>query len=129
MKREYDPLKEQMGTRDRLTDMRLAALELPKGKEPPLSQEEKDRRYQIGRNHVIGRFKEHNEFYHDVNCKIRIKAHARYMLPRNSFVKQEALKVYDFDDEPDFMNPPGPRLKPGLWEYAFPEKEVEEEID
>ena len=61
--------------------------------EGEISPEEKARRYQIGRNHVIGRFQQHNDLNHDLTCKIHLKKHAVKMLPRNSKLKEEAMKI------------------------------------
>lgn len=36
----------------------------------------------IGRNHVIGSFRRHNELNHDLAVKIRMKKHAMKLLPR-----------------------------------------------
>ena len=73
----------------------MAALDAPERKEPPVSDEEKARRYTIGRNYTIGRFRLHNENEHDLACKIRLKQHAIQMLPRDSKLKEEALKISD----------------------------------
>lgn len=70
----------------------FAALDAPMKQEPPISEEEKARRHQIGRNYTIGCFNRMNEFNHDLACKIKMKAHAINMLPRNSKLKEEALK-------------------------------------
>lgn len=79
--------------RDKDFDLVLAALNAPMRVEPEISAEEKARRYEIGRNHVIGRFRQHNEIHHDLACKIQLKMHAVKMLPRNSRVKDEAMKI------------------------------------
>jgi Mitochondrial ribosomal protein L28 len=71
----------------------MAALDAPVRKEPPISEEEKARRFVIGRNYTIGRFRFHNETEHDLTCKIRMKQHAIKMLPRGSTLKEEALKI------------------------------------
>jgi hypothetical protein len=47
-------------------DLILAALNAPMRLEPPISEEEKARRHEIGRNYVIGRFKQHNAIHHDL---------------------------------------------------------------
>ena len=49
---------------------------------PPATSEEMERRYNIGRNYVIGCFKKHNELNHDLAVKIRMKRYAIKMLPR-----------------------------------------------
>ena len=79
--------------RDKNLELILASLNAPKRTEPELSQKEKARRYDIGRNYVIGRFQQHNALHHDLTCKIHLKKHAVKMLPRNSKVKQEAMNI------------------------------------
>jgi len=81
------------GGRSKELDLILAALDAPMKKEGPISDEEKARRYRIGRNYVIGRFRLHNEIDHDLTCKIHMKRHAIKMLPKNSKLKEEALKI------------------------------------
>jgi hypothetical protein len=81
----------------------LASLDAPSRTEPPISKEEKDRRHQIGRNYGIGRFRQHNEIEHDLACKIQMKKHAIKMMPRDSKLKEEALKT-DADDPPMWRN-------------------------
>ncbi|GKY92748.1 hypothetical protein MPSEU_000244800 [Mayamaea pseudoterrestris] len=83
----------------------LAALDAPMRQEPPLSQEEKDRRHQIGRNYVIGKFRQHNEIHHDLACKLQMKKHAINMLPKNSKLREEALKIDD-SGPPTWRNMP-----------------------
>jgi len=64
-------------------------------KEGPISEEEKARRMEIGRNYVIGKFREHNDLHHDLTCKIRLKQHAIKMLPKNSYIRDHALTISD----------------------------------
>lgn len=90
----------------------LAALDATATKEPPISDEEKARRAEIGRNYVIGRFKQHNRMDHDLSCKIKLKKHAIRMLPRNSKLREEAMK---FSDE----QPPAQRNIP-VWTPPIP---------
>ena len=90
------------GGKDRITELLVRAYDAPAIEPPPASEEEMARRHEIGRNYVIGMFNQHNEIDHDINCKLRIKDHAVQMLPRNSYLKEEALKISD-DDE---SNPP-----------------------
>ncbi len=53
---------------------------------PPMpSVEEADRRYEVGRNYVIGSFERHNEMYHDLAVKIRMKRYALQLLPREKY--------------------------------------------
>jgi hypothetical protein len=84
-------------------DLVLASLDAPSREEPPISDEEKARRHEIGRNYGIGRFRRHNEIEHDLTCKMQMKKHAIKMLPRNSKLKEEALKL-DADDPPLWRN-------------------------
>uniref|UniRef100_A0A7S2WNR0 Uncharacterized protein n=1 Tax=Eucampia antarctica TaxID=49252 RepID=A0A7S2WNR0_9STRA len=86
------------GGRDRMTELLIRAFDAPSQSAPPASEEEMARRHEIGRNYVIGCFSRHNETNHDLNCKIRMKNHAINMLPRNSWIKEEALKISDEDD-------------------------------
>ena len=88
-------------------------------KEPPISEEEQQRRHDIGRNYVIGRFEQHNAFHHDLACKLAMKQHAIKMLPRNSKIRDEALRTdYNLDGvEPPLARhipqetPPAPSVK------------------
>jgi hypothetical protein len=90
----------------------MSALDAPEDKEPPISAEEKARRYQIGRNYVIGRFQQNNRLDHDMTCKIYMKKHAIRMLPKNSRLREEALKISD-EDPPTNRNIP-------LWTPPIP---------
>jgi hypothetical protein len=83
----------------------LASLDAPMRNEPPVSEEEKARRHQIGRNHVIGKFRQHNDLHHDFTCKIYMKKHAIKMLPRESKLKQDALEISD-QCPPDWVDIP-----------------------
>lgn len=77
-------------------DLMIAALDAkPVLTEPPISEEEKARRMEIGKNYVRGRFRQHNEIDHDLNCKIKLKSHAMNMLPKNSMIREEAMKTDD----------------------------------
>lgn len=76
-------------------DLILASLDAPVRQEPPVDEVEQARRYTVGRNYVIGRFRRHNEIDHDLTCKIYLKNHALSMLPKNSKLKEEALKIDD----------------------------------
>jgi hypothetical protein len=84
---------QNQGSRDRALDIILRCLDAPKATEPPISEEERQRRHEIGRNYVIGRFEAHNELNHDLACKLVMKQHAIQMLPRDSKLREEALKV------------------------------------
>lgn len=79
--------------RDKNLELILASLNAPMRVEPEISRDEKARRYEIGRNYVIGRFQQHNDLHHDLACKIQLKMHCVKMLPRNSKLKEEALKI------------------------------------
>lgn len=101
--------------KNRIEKLIIKALDAPPGKAPPASAEEMERRYHVGRNYVIGRFKQHNEWNHDLACKIRMKKHAMRMLPREGELgdveengesvygkwKREAVKLNDFWGPPD----------------------------
>ncbi len=83
--------------RDRMEELLTRGADAPSHEPPPASEEEMARRFEIGRNYVIGMFNQHNEIDHDISCKLRIKDHAVQMLPRNSYIKEEALKISDDD--------------------------------
>ena len=96
MKKKKKKGKEKTAERDRNLDIILRSLDAPFSKESPEpDEEEKARRFQIGRNYVIGMFERHNEMNHDIACKIKMKNFAIKMLPRNSKLKEEALKIDD----------------------------------
>lgn len=102
--------------RDKDLELILAALNAPSRVEPEISAEEKARRYEIGRNHVIGRFEQHNELYHNLTCKIHLKMHAVNMLPKQSWLKEAAMKI-DEDGPPPWRHiakwtPPIPGFDP-----------------
>ena len=84
--------KDTESQRSKELNIIMAALDAPVRKEPPISEEEKAHRFQIGRNYTIGRLRQHNENEHDLTCKIRMKQHAINMLPRGSKLKEEALE-------------------------------------
>jgi hypothetical protein len=83
------------GGRGRDLEVILAALDATSTKPPPPDEEEKARREQLLKNYTIGRFKQHNEENHDLNCKIRMKQHAIKMLPRDSKLREKALEIDD----------------------------------
>jgi len=93
------------GGRSRELDLILASLDAPVRTEGPISDDEKARRHEIGRNYVIGRFRQHNELDHDLTCKLHMKQHAIKMLPRNSKIREEALTV-TMDGPPAWRHPP-----------------------
>jgi len=84
--------------KSKITDILIKCADAPIESPPPASDEEMERRYQIGRNYVIGKFKEHNERNHDLACKIKMKQFAIKMLPRGTMWKEEALKISTGDD-------------------------------
>mmetsp|Transcript_20946 Transcript_20946/g.29992 ORF Transcript_20946/g.29992 Transcript_20946/m.29992 type:complete len:200 (-) Transcript_20946:20-619(-) len=67
---------------NRLVDLMTKAYDAPVTAPPKVSEEEMAIRATIGRNHVIGSFKRHNEQNHDLAVKIRMKRHAMKLLPR-----------------------------------------------
>ena len=81
------------GQRDKALDVVIRALDAPQKREPPISEEELQRRHEIGRNHVIGRFEWHNAIQHDLTCKLAMKQHAIKMIPRDSALREEALRT------------------------------------
>ena len=66
----------------RMLDIMIRAHDAVPLELPPATPEEMERRYNIGRNYVIGCFKKHNEINHDLAVKIRMKRYAIKMLPR-----------------------------------------------
>jgi hypothetical protein len=87
--------KQAGSAKEKSLEVVLAALDAPIRKEPPLSPEEKARRYEIGRQYNIGRMREHNKTDHDLTCKIYMKKHAITMLPPHSKIKEAALMEND----------------------------------
>jgi hypothetical protein len=117
---------EDVGKESKSYKMVLAALNAPVTKPPPASEEEMKRRFEVGRNYVIGMFEEHNEMEHMLSCKIKMKNHAIAMLPRHSenpIIRKAAMEV---DDE----GPPSWRHIP-VWTPPIkdfdPEEFAEEE--
>lgn len=99
----------------------LAALDAPVRKEPPISAEETERRYQIGRNYVIGCFEQHNDLNHDLACKLQLKRHALKMLPKEGRLREEALKI-------DMSVPPLWRNLP-VWTPPIPDFDPSQFVD
>jgi Mitochondrial ribosomal protein L28 len=81
--------------RSKELELVLASLDAPSRAEGPISDEERERRVQVGRNYVIGRFRQHNEMDHDLTCKMHLKRHALNMLKRHTRLNEEALKIDD----------------------------------
>uniref|UniRef100_A0A7S1E027 Uncharacterized protein n=1 Tax=Thalassionema nitzschioides TaxID=33649 RepID=A0A7S1E027_9STRA len=80
---------------DRVMNLVLKSLNAPRKKAPEPDEKEAARRSEIVRNYNIGMFNEHNEREHDLACKIALKQHAIKILPRDSYLKEDALKVGD----------------------------------
>lgn len=95
--------KDDDSVKSREYNLIISALDAPMGKEPPISEEERARRHEIGRNYNIGRFRFHNQVHQDLTNKIHLKKHAINMLPRNSKIKEEALK--DNTEAPPLWRP------------------------
>lgn len=87
--------KEKEGGHDRHLDLILRCLDAPISEPPKPPEEEAKRNYEIGRAYNIGMFEQHNAREHDLACKMKLKNFAIKMLPRNSKLKEEALKVDD----------------------------------
>jgi hypothetical protein len=92
VKKKDKPKKADESGKSREYNLIVSALDAPMRKEPPISDEEKARRHEIGRNYNIGRFRFHNQVHQDLTNKIHLKKHAIKMLPRDSKIKEEALK-------------------------------------
>jgi hypothetical protein len=107
----------------RMTDLLIKAYDAPSLVPPPANAEEMARRYDVGRNYVIGSFRRHNEMNHDLAVKIRMKRYALRMMPREGIDlgdvagggggrsaygrwKEEALKVNDNWGPPDHRHIP-----------------------
>jgi hypothetical protein len=101
------------GGKSRDLDLMLASLDAPSKLEPQISQEEKDYRHQVGRDYGIGKFRQHNEIDHDLSCKIRMKQHAMNMLPKDTKLREQAMKI-------DFEGPPRWKLIP-VWTPPLPD--------
>lgn len=99
-KKVKNSAKKAEGGRDRHLDVILRALDAPVLKPPPASEEEMQRRHDIGKAYNIGTWEQHNAIHHDLNCKLRLKNHAIDMLPKDSMWKEEALKIDYFDGPP-----------------------------
>ena len=122
-KKVKNSAKKAEGGRDRHLDLILRALDAPVLKPPPASEEEMQRRHDIGRAYNIGTSEQHNALHHDLNCKLRLKNHAIEMLPKDSMWKEEALKIDDFDGPPYWRGiptwtPPIPGFNPSEFIHA-----------
>jgi hypothetical protein len=101
---------------DKALDVMIRCLDTPARKAPRASDEEMARRAELGRQYVIGKFRQHNELEHDVACKIKMKMFALKMLPRDTAWKTEALKT-DGEGPPMWRpipahTPPNPDYRP-----------------
>ena len=75
-------LAKEQSQESKIYELMIKAYDAPGGIVPKASEEEMERRYQVGRNYVIGCFKRHNELNHDLAVKIRMKKYAIKNLPR-----------------------------------------------
>jgi hypothetical protein len=92
--------------RSKELELILASLDAPSKVEGPVPEEERERRVQIGRNYVIGRFQQHNEMDHDLTCKMHLKRHALRMLKRHTRLNEEALRIDDDQAAPLWRHMP-----------------------
>ena len=111
--------KVKEGSGDKIYDTLVRCIDAPQRKAPRASEEEMARRFQIGKQYVIGKFKQHNELNHDLSCKIKMKRFAVKMLPRGTMLKEEALKITD-DGPPIYRHialdtPPIPGYQVSDW--------------
>jgi hypothetical protein len=91
VKKKEKGVPEEVNSKEQ--DFFSRCLNAKKAIEPPISEEEKLRRYNVGRNYVIGNFNLHNEIQHDLSCKMKLKTLAIQMLPRGTVWKEEALRL------------------------------------
>jgi hypothetical protein len=110
--------------RDRNFELVLASLDAPVLQEPEVPAEEMARRYEVGRNYVIGMFRQHNEIHHDLACKIQMKKHAVKMLPR-TYLKEEAMKI----DATNAVGLPPPWRHIAEWTPPIPNFQAEDLLD
>ncbi|KAL7500635.1 hypothetical protein ACHAWT_009867 [Skeletonema menzelii] len=78
---------------NRLVDLMTKAYDTPITPPPKVSEEEMAIRATIGRNHVIGCFKRHNEHNHDLAVKIRMKRHAMKLLPKEGEIGDTPIEI------------------------------------
>lgn len=69
-KKVKNSAKKAEGGRDRHLDLILRALDAPVLKPPPASEEEMQRRHDVGRAYNIGTWEQHNALHHDLNSKM-----------------------------------------------------------
>lgn len=84
-------LKAKESQSAKMTELMRKAFDAPYRKPPQAPEEEMERRHNVGRNYVIGCFKRHNEWNHDLAVKIRMKKHAVRMLPKKGDVGDEIV--------------------------------------
>jgi hypothetical protein len=107
------------GGRTKELEVILAGLDAPTSKEDPApDKEEVERRDRILQAYTVGRWQQHNALNHDLACKIQMKKHAVKMMPKDSKLKEEALKV-------DTQGPPRWRTIPA-WTAPIPGFNAEE---
>jgi hypothetical protein len=127
-KKEKKSKDDNVGVSGRSRDLEvlLACLDAPKtSRLPPPDEEERARRGRILRAYTVGKFQQHNRENHDVACKLRMKEHAIHMLPRNSKLRNDALRVDDDSFPPPWRRipawtPPIPGFNPS--EFAATEE-------
>lgn len=78
-------LEKSASAESRIESLLIKAYDAPSLLPPAPSTEEAALRYDIGRNYVIGSFRRHNEMYHDLAVKIRMKRYALQLLPRETY--------------------------------------------
>ena len=113
---------QSMSEQQKKLDLLLRAVDAPVTRPPePATEEEAQKIKAIESAYCAGRFREHNEHWHNLNCKILMKKHAVNMLPRHSKVKEEALII---DDEPPpkgrryiTWTPPIKDFDPSQWDF------------
>lgn len=99
---------EGVSLKDEQMQMVIRCLDAPMPPKPQLTDEQKEKHFNAGRNYVIGKFKNHNEMNHDLACKIKLKQHAIKMLPKDEGTtwKEEALKIDEDSFPPLWRNIP-----------------------
>lgn len=126
VKKKDKPKKDDESGKSREYNLVISALDAPMRVEPPISEEEKARRFEIGRNYNIGRFRFHNQVHQDLTYKIHLKKHAIKMLPRDSNVKEEALKENTEGPPPwrqfPAWTPPIPNFDPSQYKVKDEDK-------
>jgi hypothetical protein len=119
--------KESSESEDKILKTLIACLDAPTQKEPPQPPDEMARRFQVGRNYGIGMLLDHNKENHDIMCKIHLKNHAIKMLPKNTRLREEALKIRQ-EMPPEWRHlpvwePPIPGIDPRKMTQTIDEEE------